>query len=111
MHLGVEELFTTVDDHYNPIVTKGRAGTGLDDGEASSWVANILINGGEIAFTKATKNDLNPDTRLKEAAVRPTRCEVADRIKANKVHAKLTGDAYQVNCSSDVSITTTAQGW
>ena len=63
--------------------------------------------GGEIAFTKATNNDLNPDTRLKEAAVRPTRCEVADRIKANKVHAKLTGDAYQVNCSSDTAITTT----
>ena len=28
-------------------LTKGRAGTGLNDGEANSWQANILINGGD----------------------------------------------------------------
>lgn len=27
--------------------TKGRAGTGLNDGDAKSWTANILINGGD----------------------------------------------------------------
>jgi len=62
---------------------------------------------GVFGYTKTTEAEINADTGLRDATVRPVRCSVDERLKASTVHPRLSGDAYRINCTSEWDIKTT----
>lgn len=61
---------------------------------------------GVFAFTKTTDAELNADTGLRDATVRPVRCTVDEKFDASTVHPGLNGAAYRINCASEWDVKT-----
>jgi hypothetical protein len=110
---GVGGLMTLDYDERSPLPVFGALLK--EDGWAREKVTELKINekhgfpstlGGVLDFTKLTSTDLNPYTGLRETLTQKTRCTVESKTVASRIHSRLNGDAYQVNCRSEKEVRT-----
>lgn len=87
-----------------------------EDGWARSKTVELRVkkrigllgdDGGACEFEKRSDTDLNEYTGLREDMLQQTRCITVSRLNASKIHPRLSGDAYQVNCEGERAINTT----